>query len=103
MTDKFEGCVVREMRRLDELMKNLHLAAKVSLVLSAVQPAVSNSVCSHLVEKGSKPVLWTVAHCMALIWHTRVRSAPYSTAAHAAQCVLGGREGGEGGSGWRVK
>lgn len=29
MTDKFEGCVVREMRRLDELMKNLHLAAKV--------------------------------------------------------------------------
>ena len=37
MTDKFEGCVVREMRRLDELMKNLHLAAKVSkqAVLSA--------------------------------------------------------------------
>ena len=31
MTDKFEGCVVREMRRLDELMKNLHLAAKVRL------------------------------------------------------------------------
>ena len=30
MTDKFEGCVVREMRRLDELMKNLHLAAKVT-------------------------------------------------------------------------
>ena len=34
MTDKFEGCVVREMRRLDELMKNLHLAAKVCLSLS---------------------------------------------------------------------
>ena len=34
MTDKFEGCVVREMRRLDELMKNLHLAAKVCLNLS---------------------------------------------------------------------
>ena len=33
MTDKFEGCVVREMRRLDELMKNLHLAAKVRLVI----------------------------------------------------------------------
>lgn len=34
MTDKFEGCVVREMRRLDELMKNLHLAAKVCLHLA---------------------------------------------------------------------
>lgn len=33
MTDKFEGCVVREMRRLDELMKNLHLAAKVMLAV----------------------------------------------------------------------
>ena len=29
-TDKFEGSVVREMRRLDELMRNLELAAKVS-------------------------------------------------------------------------
>eukprot|EP00891_Asterochloris_glomerata_P002642 jgi/Astpho2/2642/fgenesh1_pm.00049_%23_6_t len=28
-TDKFEGSVVREMRRLDELMRNLELAAKV--------------------------------------------------------------------------
>lgn len=34
MTDKFEGCVVREMRRLDELLKNLHLAAKVTNQLS---------------------------------------------------------------------
>lgn len=44
MTDKFEGCVVREMRRLDELMKNLHLAAKVSCFCSCVQsPLVSET------------------------------------------------------------
>lgn len=47
MTDKFEGCVVREMRRLDELMKNLHLAAKVSFVLPAMEPAVSKNFCRH--------------------------------------------------------
>ncbi len=43
MTDKFEGCVVREMRRLDELMKNLHLAAKVTRAANGdlqVSPAV---------------------------------------------------------------
>ena len=38
MTDKFEGCVVREMRRLAELMKNLHLAAKVRHSPHVVSP-----------------------------------------------------------------
>jgi superfamily II RNA helicase len=42
MTDKFEGCVVREMRRLDELMKNLHLAAK---VIRAANRLTSVTVC----------------------------------------------------------
>lgn len=50
MTDKFEGCVVREMRRLDELMKNLHLAAKVRLV----EPLVSTPSrwCSRSAASG---------------------------------------------------
>lgn len=54
MTDKFEGCVVREMRRLDELMKNLHLAAKVIRAaigdlqqLSAVHVS-KDAWCMHL-------------------------------------------------------
>ena len=36
-TDKFEGSVVREMRRLDELMRNLELAAKVQHMHSMLQ------------------------------------------------------------------
>ena len=44
MTDKFEGCVVREMRRLDELMKNLHLAAKVAYFFMLLQAYVSRQI-----------------------------------------------------------
>ncbi len=40
-TDKFEGSVVREMRRLDELMRNLELAAKVKHLHSMLQGALT--------------------------------------------------------------
>ena len=43
-TDKFEGSVVREMRRLDELMRNLELAAKVKDVRSLLQKYLTQQV-----------------------------------------------------------